>query len=45
MHHLIAKDAVKAAFHSLKRGTAPGMDGVRWEDYAGGLAGDWPIPG
>ena len=38
LHHITA-EALKAAFHSLKRGAAPGVDGVRWEDYARGLDG------
>ena len=38
LHH-ITPDALKAAFHRLKRGAAPGVDGVRWEDYEQGLDG------
>lgn len=38
LHH-ITKEALKAAFLSLKRGAAPGTDGVRWKDYERGLDG------
>ena len=37
--HCITPDALKAAFLRLKRGAAPGADGVRWEDCAQGLDG------
>ncbi len=38
LHH-ITPEALKAAFHRLQRGAAPGEGGVRWEDYAQGLDG------
>ena len=38
LHH-ITPDALKTAFHRLQRGAAPGVDGVRWEDYERGLDG------
>ena len=38
LHH-ITPDALKASFHRLQRGAAPGVDGVRWEDYERGLDG------
>ena len=38
LHHITPED-LKAAFHRLKRGTAPGVDGVRWGDDEQGLEG------
>ena len=36
LHHMTV-DALRAAFFNLKRGAAPGIDGVTWNDYADGL--------
>ncbi len=35
LHH-ITVETLKAAFYSLKRGAAAGVDGVRWTDYERG---------
>jgi RNA-directed DNA polymerase len=35
-HHLTI-DRLRAAFHALQRKAAPGVDGVRWEQYATSL--------
>jgi RNA-directed DNA polymerase len=32
LHH-VTVDALRVAFHALKRKAAPGVDGVTWEDY------------
>ena len=34
--HHITVETLKAAFYSLKRGAAAGVDGVRWTDYERG---------
>jgi RNA-directed DNA polymerase len=36
LHHLTL-DVLQAGFFSLKKGAAPGVDGVLWEYYAGDL--------
>jgi RNA-directed DNA polymerase len=39
LHH-ISEDMLKTAFYELKAGAAPGVDGLRWEDYEAGLDGN-----
>jgi RNA-directed DNA polymerase len=36
LHH-ITVDLLRTAFHALKRKAAPGVDGVKWEDYEADL--------
>ena len=36
LHHINAR-SLEAAFYSLKRRAAPGVDGVTWEEYSEGL--------
>jgi len=36
LHH-IGVDLLRQAFYELKRDAAPGVDGLRWEDYEAGL--------
>jgi RNA-directed DNA polymerase len=36
LHHLTT-DLLRASFHALKKGAAPGVDGVRWQEYEEGL--------
>ena len=36
LHHLTV-DLLRRSFYGLKRKAAPGVDGVRWEDYQEGL--------
>jgi retron-type reverse transcriptase len=36
LHH-ISVDLLRQAFYELKRNAAPGVDGVRWEDYEADL--------
>jgi RNA-directed DNA polymerase len=36
LHH-ISVDVLRQAFYELKRDAAPGVDGLRWEDYEAGL--------
>ena len=36
LHH-ISVDLLRQAFYELKRDAAPGVDGLRWEDYEAGL--------
>jgi hypothetical protein len=36
LHH-ITVDLLRQAFQELKRDAAPGIDGVRWEDYEADL--------
>src|SRR5436853_603336 len=38
LHH-ITVDTLRVAYYALKRKAAPGVDGVTWEDYVGGLRG------
>ena len=38
LHH-ITEEALEAAYRSLKRAAAAGVDGVQWEDYGQGLDG------
>src|ERR1700730_7072818 len=33
LHHIYAIDTLRAAFHSLERDAAPGVDGETWEHY------------
>jgi len=33
LHHIYAVDTLRAAFYSLKRDAAPGVDGETWEHY------------
>src|SRR5438270_7649327 len=33
LHHVYASDTLRAAFYSLKRDAAPGVDGETWADY------------
>jgi group II intron reverse transcriptase/maturase len=36
LHHL-TKDLLRASYYALKKSAAPGVDGVRWEEYEEGL--------
>src|SRR5262249_42072352 len=36
LHH-VTIDKLRESFHALKRKAAPGVDGVRWKEYATGL--------
>ena len=36
LHHLTV-DSLRASFHALKKYAAPGVDGVRWQEYEEGL--------
>src|ERR1700693_4216295 len=36
LHH-VTVDLLRESFHSLKRGAAPGVDGVTWQQYEDGL--------
>ncbi len=36
LHH-VTTDLLRASYHSLKKQAAPGVDGVTWEEYGGGL--------
>src|SRR5450755_288111 len=36
LHHLTV-DLLRASFHALKKYAAPGVDGVRWQEYEEGL--------
>jgi hypothetical protein len=38
LHHL-TPELLRASFYDLKRGAAPGVDGVRWKEYEEGLEG------
>jgi RNA-directed DNA polymerase len=38
LHHLTV-ELLRSSFYALKRKAAPGVDGVRWEDYEEGLEG------
>jgi retron-type reverse transcriptase len=38
LHHLTV-DLLRASFHALKKHAAPGVDGVRWQEYEEGLEG------
>ena len=38
LHH-ITPEALRAAYYALKRESAPGADGVRWQEYETGLEG------
>src|SRR6202171_1791649 len=38
LHHL-SVDLLRDSFYALKRQAAPGVDGVRWEEYEAGLEG------
>ena len=38
LHHL-TPELLRASFYVLKRGAAPGVDGVRWKEYEEGLEG------
>jgi len=37
LFHHITTDALREAFYALRRNAAPGVDGVRWEDYEADL--------
>jgi group II intron reverse transcriptase/maturase len=37
LHHVYAVDTLREAYLSLKRGAAPGVDGVTWREYGEGL--------
>jgi len=39
LHHVYSPDTLLEAYLSLKRDAAPGVDGVTWYDYEGGLEG------
>ena len=41
LHH-ITVDALRAAYYGLKPDSAPGVDGVTWEEYGEGLEGRLP---
>ena len=36
LHH-VTTDSLRESFHALKRGAAPGVDGVTWRQYESGL--------
>jgi RNA-directed DNA polymerase len=36
LHH-VTVDLLRDSYHSLKKGTAPGVDGMTWEEYGQGL--------
>lgn len=36
LHH-VSVDLLREAFYALKRNAAPGVDGLRWQDYEAGL--------
>ena len=36
LHH-VNKEQLRASYHSLKKGAAPGVDGVTWEEYGSEL--------
>ena len=38
LHH-VTVDLLRDSFYALKRGAAPGVDGVTWEEYGRGLEG------
>src|SRR5271157_6301695 len=38
LHHLTV-DLLRDSYYALKRNAAPGVDGVRWSEYEGGLEG------
>jgi len=38
LHHLTT-DLLRASYYALKRNAAPGVDGVRWQEYEEGLEG------
>lgn len=38
LHHL-SVDLLRSGYYALKRSAAPGVDGVRWEEYETGLEG------
>jgi group II intron reverse transcriptase/maturase len=38
LHHLTV-DLLRQSYYALKRNAAPGVDGVRWQEYAEGLEG------
>jgi RNA-directed DNA polymerase len=40
MHHIEHPEALRQAFYRLKREAAPGVDGVRWQQYEKGLEGN-----
>jgi group II intron reverse transcriptase/maturase len=37
LHHVYDPDTLREAYYGLKRGAAPGVDGVTWQDYGGQL--------
>src|SRR5207248_9777453 len=37
LHHIYAIDTLRAAYYSLKRDAAPGVDGQTWSDYGQAL--------
>lgn len=37
LHHIYNREALRAAYYSLKRDAAPGVDGQTWEGYGEGL--------
>ena len=39
LHHLDS-EALREAYYALKRDAAPGIDGLRWQDYEQGLEGN-----
>ena len=39
LHHLDS-EALREAYYALKRDAAPGIDGLRWQDYEAGLEGN-----
>jgi hypothetical protein len=36
LHH-VSIDLLRESYHSLKKQAAPGVDGVRWQEYGGNL--------
>ena len=38
LHHLTT-DLLRESYYALKRNAAPGVDGVRWQEYEEGLEG------
>lgn len=39
-HHVYAVEHLREAYHALRRGAAPGVDGVTWEEYGREVEGN-----
>ena len=37
--HYLTVELLQASFYALKKNAAPGVDGIRWQEYEGGLEG------